>query len=517
MQVLTGRYRPERHYMRGPGPKWRAKHGQASGRIAPSENPATLGFPAMEARHDRDRLRGRNARCAGRILLLVPDHPPGLVARYPQALPAMLRPGRRGSIRCIACPPDCAAASCRGNPAASCLRCRKRPARLRSFEDLAAIAAACRAGRAARTATTTAVATAGAGCGSAPWTSSSTAVRHLLPDRPRPFGRRRSSTASRCRTRPAFSPDDRTLYFANSPRMPSGRSISTSMPARSQPPGVRRLHGRKGLPDGSCIDAEGYLWNAEFGGQCVARYAPDGRVDRTIEPAGEQPDLLLLRRRASPRSMSRADPTAQSGRSARPSLRAACSRLHVGMPAACPKRRSAADGHVKQSRHDHPKLPRSRSRWFPAPSFTRRSGLRSGTAISRRRHRRPWEILDNAEKINGRVRAGTFRSRFRASKRWSSTPSRAATSASSQAWRRSRRISSSPSPRSGPRRTCAARASACCRCTRARRSWCRTCEGRSGIKPGEYVIEAVGGAPTRWRLLKRGQDRRGPAAVSAEL
>jgi hypothetical protein len=26
---LTDTYRPERHYMRGPGPKWRAKHGQA--------------------------------------------------------------------------------------------------------------------------------------------------------------------------------------------------------------------------------------------------------------------------------------------------------------------------------------------------------------------------------------------------------------------------------------------------------------------------------------------------------
>ena len=23
---LTNSYRPERHYMRGPGPKWRAKH-----------------------------------------------------------------------------------------------------------------------------------------------------------------------------------------------------------------------------------------------------------------------------------------------------------------------------------------------------------------------------------------------------------------------------------------------------------------------------------------------------------
>ena len=25
---LFGTYRPERHYMRGPGPKWRAKHAQ---------------------------------------------------------------------------------------------------------------------------------------------------------------------------------------------------------------------------------------------------------------------------------------------------------------------------------------------------------------------------------------------------------------------------------------------------------------------------------------------------------
>jgi hypothetical protein len=28
MQVLSDPYRPELHYMRGPGPKWRAKHGQ---------------------------------------------------------------------------------------------------------------------------------------------------------------------------------------------------------------------------------------------------------------------------------------------------------------------------------------------------------------------------------------------------------------------------------------------------------------------------------------------------------
>ena len=30
LRELFGPYRPERHYMRGPGPKWRAKHNLAS-------------------------------------------------------------------------------------------------------------------------------------------------------------------------------------------------------------------------------------------------------------------------------------------------------------------------------------------------------------------------------------------------------------------------------------------------------------------------------------------------------
>jgi hypothetical protein len=30
MAIEADRYHPEAHYMRGPGPKWRAKHAQAS-------------------------------------------------------------------------------------------------------------------------------------------------------------------------------------------------------------------------------------------------------------------------------------------------------------------------------------------------------------------------------------------------------------------------------------------------------------------------------------------------------
>lgn len=39
----------------------------------------------------------------------------------------------------------------------------------------------------------------------------------------------------------------------------------------------------KGLPDGSCVDSEGFIWNCRvLGGGCVVRFAPDGRVDREV-------------------------------------------------------------------------------------------------------------------------------------------------------------------------------------------------------------------------------------------
>jgi sugar lactone lactonase YvrE len=40
----------------------------------------------------------------------------------------------------------------------------------------------------------------------------------------------------------------------------------------------------RGAPDGSCLDAGGFLWNCRVaGGACVARFRPDGGLERLVE------------------------------------------------------------------------------------------------------------------------------------------------------------------------------------------------------------------------------------------
>jgi sugar lactone lactonase YvrE len=38
-----------------------------------------------------------------------------------------------------------------------------------------------------------------------------------------------------------------------------------------------------GLPDGSAIDADGFLWNTRPGAGCIIRIAPDGQIDKKVQ------------------------------------------------------------------------------------------------------------------------------------------------------------------------------------------------------------------------------------------
>ncbi len=80
----------------------------------------------------------------------------------------------------------------------------------------------------------------------------------------------------------AWSPDGRTMYFADSPR----RTIwAFDYDGASGEPSNERVFvtTEAGFPDGSCVDADGCLWNAEYGGWRVVRYTPAGKIDRVIE------------------------------------------------------------------------------------------------------------------------------------------------------------------------------------------------------------------------------------------
>lgn len=87
----------------------------------------------------------------------------------------------------------------------------------------------------------------------------------------------------------AWSPDGRTMYFSD--------SLDYSIDAFEFAPadgavGPARTFARTSapaFPDGSTVDAEGYLWNAEFNGGRVVRYRPDGSVDRVLETPVERP------------------------------------------------------------------------------------------------------------------------------------------------------------------------------------------------------------------------------------
>jgi sugar lactone lactonase YvrE len=80
----------------------------------------------------------------------------------------------------------------------------------------------------------------------------------------------------------AWSPDGRTMYFADTNRHTIWAWDYD--PASGAATGERVFADTgAGRPDGSCVDADGCLWNAEYGAARIVRYTPGGKVDRTIE------------------------------------------------------------------------------------------------------------------------------------------------------------------------------------------------------------------------------------------
>ena len=79
------------------------------------------------------------------------------------------------------------------------------------------------------------------------------------------------------------------MYFADSLKYSLYAYDFDPRPAADGPQRVFATTEAPGFPDGSTVDAEGYLWNAQFDAWRVVRYAPDGRIDRVIEMPVQRP------------------------------------------------------------------------------------------------------------------------------------------------------------------------------------------------------------------------------------
>lgn len=80
-----------------------------------------------------------------------------------------------------------------------------------------------------------------------------------------------------------FGPDDTTLYYADSAaRKIYAYDVAVQTGSLSRKRGFVEVPPDQGIPDGLTVDAEGFVWCAQWYGAQVVRYDPDGKVERRI-------------------------------------------------------------------------------------------------------------------------------------------------------------------------------------------------------------------------------------------
>jgi L-arabinonolactonase len=79
----------------------------------------------------------------------------------------------------------------------------------------------------------------------------------------------------------AWRPNNREFFFADSMK---GALFSAVHNTDGTLGSIKRFNTDcpLGVPDGSAMDEEGYLWNARWGGGSVVRFDQSGNMDRTV-------------------------------------------------------------------------------------------------------------------------------------------------------------------------------------------------------------------------------------------
>ena len=79
-----------------------------------------------------------------------------------------------------------------------------------------------------------------------------------------------------------WSPDNKNFYFTDTLH---GTILSYNFELESGELSHKKNFATfdRGHPDGSTIDTDGCVWNCRWGGSCIVRFTPSGKVDQIIE------------------------------------------------------------------------------------------------------------------------------------------------------------------------------------------------------------------------------------------
>jgi D-xylonolactonase len=98
-----------------------------------------------------------------------------------------------------------------------------------------------------------------------------------------------------CSNGMGFSPDLRTLYYTDAARREIyAYDFDADTAAVSNKRLFARVADTDGVPDGMTVDAEGFVWSANWFGACIIRFDPEGREERRIETPAKQTSSAMF-------------------------------------------------------------------------------------------------------------------------------------------------------------------------------------------------------------------------------
>jgi sugar lactone lactonase YvrE len=93
----------------------------------------------------------------------------------------------------------------------------------------------------------------------------------------------------------AFSPDGKTLYHSDSRQdYVWAWDFNKRTGDISNQRVFLQMDIQEGRPDGAAVDSEGFYWICHVGGWHLARYSPEGRIDRVIGIPAQRPTMCAF-------------------------------------------------------------------------------------------------------------------------------------------------------------------------------------------------------------------------------